>query len=191
MAIAAEVVHLLSEVDELGRRKWTTVSLGQACGGLRHETIRLARVSAGVGPAVHDGILRLTGLTMDQLLRKHHVDPGSMGNGRPGKVGSLTLGPASIRCSPKPSYSGAIAAPDRVALGRQAISVLQADGFERVDALHAVGQIVFSEEVVDILELYRKGRAILDARKAADDVRATRSPAPAPLKRRRPPQKKR
>ena len=55
-----------------------------------------------------------------------------------------------------------MAVPDRVVLGRQVIAALQADGFARQDAQRAVSDILFNEDVTDILELYRKGRAILE-----------------------------
>jgi len=173
MAIAAEVVQLLSQVDELGRRRWTTVSLGQACGGLRHETIRLARSSAGVGPAVRDAIVQLTGLTMDQLLQKHHFDPGTTSASRSGAFGAFTPTPTFAVQSPSPSYSGAMAVPDRVVIGRQVIAALQADGFARGDAQNAVSEILFNEEVTEILELYRKGRAILEGKRAVEQAQAT------------------
>ena len=177
IAIAAEVVQLLSQVDELGRRRWTTVSLGQACGGLRHETIRLARSSAGVGPSVRDAILSLTGTTMDQLLQRHAFDAGTNSRTRLSTLGAYTPSPNSTISSPNLNRSGlsasqssALPVPDRIALGRQVIVALQADGFDRVKAQHAVSDVLFSEEVTDILELYRKSRAALLAAQEAEEA---------------------
>ena len=185
MAIAAEVVQLLSQVDELGHRRWTTVSLGQALGGLRHETIRLARSSAGVGPAVHDAILRLTGLTMGQLLQKHRIEPGVANRGR---AQTLSASKASRRATIQPSSAGdagAGAVPDGVELGKQVTSALEADGFARRDAVRAVGEILCGGEIKDILELYpqrpcdpgrEKKQSLKVAEVHAADSRAGSSP---------------
>jgi len=175
-AIAAEVVQLLSQVDELGRRKWTTVSLGQALGGLRHETIRLARTSAGVGPAVRDAILKLTGLTVDQLLQKHHVEPGTTSAGR-SAFGAFTPTPAFGLQSPTPTYSGTMVVPDRVVLAKQVIAALQDDGLAREEAQYAVSEILFNEEVADVLTLYRKARARVEGKRAVEKSQATSSRA--------------
>ena len=75
-AIALEIRELLKARDATGHRLWTQSSLGEHCGGLPQQMIYSAQEPDGVGPSVRDGILRLTGLTVEQLLGKHEIDPG-------------------------------------------------------------------------------------------------------------------
>ena len=155
--------QLLAQVDPAGRRTFTLSSLGSACGGLTHETIRLARSPDGVGPTVRDGILGLTGLTLEQLMQKHGI---------PAPV-TLHRAPTPGFASATPSYSaqgmtpmGGFPVPDRVLLAKNVIEALARDGFTRDVAQATVSDILFNgqREWVDVLDLYQQARQNLEAR---------------------------
>lgn len=197
-AIAAEVNSLLAQKDASGARVWTATSLGQACGGLTHEAIRLARNPAGVGPAVREGLLLLLGTTMEQLLAKHgiaarptHLEtmvvplavrgasvaarrgsaPGTaVPPNRPGSRAAASNSGATSTASTAPtSVSGA---QDRIGLARNVIAALEEDGVSRETAQHYVGKVVFEESWTDQLDLYRR---------ACARMRAESLSAPGPL----------
>jgi len=71
-AITAEIRRLLSLADARGKPVWSQGRLGAAANGISQETIRKANESpSGVGPAVRDGILKVSGVSMAELLHRH------------------------------------------------------------------------------------------------------------------------
>lgn len=170
-AIAAEIVQLLSQIDALGRRRWTTVTLGHACGGLTHETIRLARTPAGVGPSVREAICAFTGLTIQQLMQKHGVAPSTDGASFGGSHATFqSVTPSGIAVTSLTTPSGFMPIPDRIALAKSVIAALEQDGVERATAQQAVSAVVFEQEFSSELDLYRKARFILEAGAASEAV---------------------
>jgi hypothetical protein len=149
--IAAEVAHLLTVADgRTGKRQWNTVTLGEACGGLKHETIRLARDPEGVGPAVRDGVLALTRTTLEQLARKHGIP--SPYSGAP---------TASEQTTTAVSAAGpTMVIPDKVLSAKNVLEALERDGLSRQAARQAVSEVIFDQEWVSEAELYRQARAL-------------------------------
>lgn len=72
-AVAAEIVNLLEERDEHDRKRYSQQSLGKALGGLSQETVRRSRDPDQVGPAAKEGLLKLLGTSIEELVLKHHV----------------------------------------------------------------------------------------------------------------------
>jgi hypothetical protein len=76
IAIAAQVRELLSTEEEIDarpgsfRRVWTQASLGLAC-GVAQETLRRSIEPTGVTPAVRAGILKISRLSIDELMKRH------------------------------------------------------------------------------------------------------------------------
>lgn len=161
-AVAAEIRMLLTQRDEHMRRIWTTESLGKACGDITHETIRRARDPSGVGPAVRQAILAVTGQTMEQLMAKHGVTAG----GTP-----LPLLPdvAAERPPMATATTPGAVVHDRLVSARKVLEALEEDGFPREFARGAVGAIAIDSEWDGELDLYRKARAILERRTRAED----------------------
>lgn len=203
-AIAAEINALLDERDARGARVWTATSLGQACGGLTHEAIRLAKNPAGVGPAVRDGLLVLLGTTMDQLMAKHGIAArpthsertviplASRGTPAPTRASSAPGTPApptrsggitasSTAAPPPPSSSSAAdsGAHDRIALALRVINALVEDGASREIAQHFVGKVVFEESWTDVLDLYRRACARIRAESAPGSEPVAGPPDPS------------
>ena len=65
--IASYIRDLLALRDATGRKVWTQQSLGVALNGLSQESIRRALDPTGVTPAVRDGVLKHTGLSMKSI----------------------------------------------------------------------------------------------------------------------------
>jgi hypothetical protein len=75
--IAQVVREMLDERDAHGRRKWSQHSLGEAI-GLSQEAVRKAQTSAGVIPAIRDGIVRLKGKSVEELAHEAKVNESGM-----------------------------------------------------------------------------------------------------------------
>lgn len=198
-AVAAEVNELLAQRDPCGARMWTAASLGQACGGLTHEAIRLARSPTGVGPAVREGLLLLLGISMDQLLAKHgivarptHLEtrvvplaaraaspPSRRGSAprtavAPPRSGqrSTAIGSGGTPApSPLAASQGAADPQDRITIARGVIAALEQDGVPRETAQRYVGSVIFEEDCTSELDLYRR---------ACARMRQENLPAPGP-----------
>lgn len=70
-SIAAEINELLEQRDEHDWKRYSQESLGKALGGLSQETIRRSKDPSNVGPAVKDGLLRLLGTSIEEIVIKH------------------------------------------------------------------------------------------------------------------------
>jgi hypothetical protein len=74
-SIAAEINQLLEVRDSQGKKKYSQGSLGKALGGLSQETVRRSKDPSNVGPAVKEGLLRLLGTTIEEVMIKHGAPP--------------------------------------------------------------------------------------------------------------------
>jgi hypothetical protein len=170
-AIAAEIDALLRLRDDEGDRLWTTAKLAAACDDLSIETIRKAREPSGVGPAVREAILAVTGASMEELMRKHGVEASDAPRLRRLDEISAAHGTATARTG-----TGASAANDRLLIARKVWTLLEEDGFERETARGVVGSVALEDDWETELDLYRRVRAALEAasRQTGERSRAER-----------------
>jgi hypothetical protein len=157
-AVAAEIALLLKQRDKMGRRVWTQASIGEACGGLSQQMIFIAQEPDGVGPNVRDGVLRLTGLSTAQLLKKHGIPAEEP------PVARTYERPAAAPAEPERSnpHPG-----EGMTNLRRVIRALQDDGYDAAAVKLAVADLVFGDEITpdptwDALDVYRRARARLE-----------------------------
>jgi hypothetical protein len=152
LAVAAEIASLLKQRDRMGRRVWTQASIGEACGGLSQQMIFVAQDPDGVGPNVRDGVLRLTGLSIAQLLRKHGISPEEPPVAR-------VYEPAPVPAASAEAGRGDPQAAEGMSSLRRVIRALQEDGYEPAAVKLAVAELVFGDDALERVSRRRLARA--------------------------------